>query len=1274
MVRSTRSSYACARCYRRKKKCDRGYPSCSQCTSAKARCIGLDRGSEAELPRSLVSYLEELVAQLELERESLLKDRESSGVTIPQREQVYTAISPLAPVVASPEEVAAAYSFAAITAKNSAPAASFDSVSRYPLPYCRAFFLSAELPFPLAFQEQRPMNVPSSHGGGHPTQLPEEVAEKLMAVYIGQILPQYPLFLKDDISDMFERFKMSGGSLETVTADEQFIISMIMAIAALSSGARDYRKLVSVAESLRRDAFTHLDFGLSSNNATTTTIQQLLLLAQYGYLFPSSTNLWQVVGDAARIALELGLHQETPVASGIDQRAADFRKRLYWTLYSIERSVAITSHRPFAVAGDQVHLPFPLFQDDPNFSNQSPDQNSDQRFDQVSYIRSIDRLRFLRLQSEICSVNIGMRPISNPQLTHGGWLVDVERQISEAKVNSATPKWCDFMEWHAILLLHMPCALNPSPDEASVLKYFDAAIRITDGYWELVEANNLDHPWHATHHCYEAGNLILYGLWHYRALIRRYYSLAQVFEVVHRISGFFILIVKQWPAAQRCGALFDQLRKGALSFFREEESSDSEPCLEARQLKELVFRENADVLYAREQPSATIGQSTFETMFPEFEIDQLSLDTDMDFLGLFNLSEAPDLEGFGQTIIQGESEQSDLPGTPLVAESENSTVPNQQAKVVIEEAQLQTVMQNLPVCSHCKKRRIRCDMSLPACYNCAKLRRDCCYWDNALAEETSRRHVHALKQHVESLMTEVDGLSHPFEPAATVSDLLADTSPSNVARSGTGINERVQRHILSNILCPAPSNSTSSPNLMFFGATSSFSLLANSLGRSIPLPREASTPESRPPILLETLCSSLMLNMAVNISQSEAQNLAWHYYRSIEITYPILGQTLISQTLDHIYSGSSVESDDNVVQTRLNLILAISLASLGLQDQRLQVFADTYFRDAVSGGLSSDLFIHPTNQSLQMILLLCIYAWIRPSAMDVWRLLGHASRMCLDIIEVHGSDKTDSAYAGVLYRTLYTLETQVSISFGRPHQLPDGHEVLAYSPDLSSVATGELSTMVYNLARLQNRFHRDVIGTDWVSPVQEFVDPAIDSAPWMATCVHDIKIWLDDWNARIDTLFDQSPAPQREDDMNMPLRSYGEFLQCEALLLAKTATDRRGQLLISSEEELAICTQLLQAVNKLRETSALPTGVSLPYTLEFVFPLTWTRTHAIFTATTILLQHMHNASVTDGEVQRLFQAGLEMLASLQHTGDQSMAGLVNCIQQMFKSSHVSKIV
>lgn len=206
----------------------------------------------------------------------------------------------------------------------------------------------------------------------------------------------------------------------------------------------------------------------------------------------------------------------------------------------MDRSVAITSHRPLAVAGDQIDVPFSHLQDDTNFPDQTANQDSDHIFTQVSYIRFVDRLRFLRLQSEVVSVNIGMRPIPNNHLTHADWIESVERRISEVKVHVVTPKWCAFLEWHSMLLLHMPCAQNPTPSESSVLKYFDAAVRIANGYWELIVSGNLDYPWHATHHCYEAGNLILYSLWHSRSLIRRQYTTTQVFEAVHKVSGSFV--------------------------------------------------------------------------------------------------------------------------------------------------------------------------------------------------------------------------------------------------------------------------------------------------------------------------------------------------------------------------------------------------------------------------------------------------------------------------------------------------------------------------------------------------------------------------------------------------------------------------------------------------------------------------------------------------------------------------------------------------------------
>lgn len=239
---------------------------------------------------------------------------------------------PFALSTATREDDAAAYDFAATVARESAPGGIANGTFRYSLPYYRTFFLSAELPFPLAFQKLRTINDPSRHGGTPCTQLPKDVVDKLMTVYIDRIVPQYPLFTKEEVCTMFQRFSETGDGVEAATADEQFSISMILAIATLSSRSRDYRRLVSMAEALRGDAFSRLDFGLVSNSPTVANIRHLLLLAIYGSMLPSSTNLWQIVGDATRIAIGIGLHQEAPARSLMSDEVTHFRQRLYWTV------------------------------------------------------------------------------------------------------------------------------------------------------------------------------------------------------------------------------------------------------------------------------------------------------------------------------------------------------------------------------------------------------------------------------------------------------------------------------------------------------------------------------------------------------------------------------------------------------------------------------------------------------------------------------------------------------------------------------------------------------------------------------------------------------------------------------------------------------------------------------------------------------------------------------------------------------------------------------
>jgi hypothetical protein len=225
--------------------------------------------------------------------------------------------------------------------------------------------------------------------------------------------------------------------------------------------------------------------------------------------------------------------------------------------------------------------------------------------------------------------------------------------------------------------------------------------------------------------------------------------------------------------------------------------------------------------------------------------------------------------------------------------------------------------------------------------------------------------------------------------------------------------------------------------------------------------------------------------------------------------------------------------------------------------------------------------------------------------------------------------------------------------------------------------------MVCNMARLQNRLFRDFLSNNRVStpPDQSIIGASTltsSSAHWMAGCVQDIRMWRGSWEARVDALFVDpcsTPGMTRDSDQREAFRRYGEFLQGEALLLAKAAADRRDQPLVSDEEELDICTRLLQAVETLHQmaeanssSSGFPSAQALSDAA--VVPLTWTRAHSIFTALTVLLQHIQSQSTPDPEHQRLIQAGLDVLVLLGGAGGQSTLGLVNYIQSAHSTLHL----
>lgn len=177
------------------------------------------------------------------------------------------------------------------------------------------------------------------------------------------------------------------------------------------------------------------------------------------------------------------------------------------------------------------------------------------------------------------------------------------------------------------------------------------------------------------------------------------------------------------------------MRKGALTAFRSEGPMLLPDDLEARQLKAIVFRENADSLYAHDESAAKTVSSLISASLPDVDLSLDFLD-DTAFLDFFNFSDPSDT---GAGLLDGVTEQTPLSTSQEMQVGPSAVAVDQHPQLPVSEEGVRATLKTLPVCSPCKKRRIKCDMLLPSCRNCTKLHKDCQYWDAVLCQEIPRK-------------------------------------------------------------------------------------------------------------------------------------------------------------------------------------------------------------------------------------------------------------------------------------------------------------------------------------------------------------------------------------------------------------------------------------------------------------------------------------------------------------------------------------------------------
>lgn len=87
-------------------------------------------------------------------------------------------------------------------------------------------------------------------------------------------------------------------------------------------------------------------------------IEALTLLTIYHLRSASSHALWYLIGHAMRACIDLGLHRKLH-ETALDPHTIQMRRRLFWTVYSLDCVISTTLGRPPAIASYHIDLGLP---------------------------------------------------------------------------------------------------------------------------------------------------------------------------------------------------------------------------------------------------------------------------------------------------------------------------------------------------------------------------------------------------------------------------------------------------------------------------------------------------------------------------------------------------------------------------------------------------------------------------------------------------------------------------------------------------------------------------------------------------------------------------------------------------------------------------------------------------------------------------------------------------------------------------------------------------
>ncbi|KAH7355903.1 fungal-specific transcription factor domain-containing protein [Pyrenochaeta sp. MPI-SDFR-AT-0127] len=593
--RNPRLRLACGRCQRRKIRCDAQFPSCSNCKKAGAICTDGESLRLGELPRNrTLSRLRNRVAWLEsIIRERLPDVDLSAGPHLDTAENNDDEenTSPLQDV--QPDELSMDQGTSEQRDVAALPArppdqrdheigmvsVGFNADQRYIGPssgYFLARILLSCSPKTNESQErhvggsrtiaQSAINelVQAAHG---PLPLPAKShATQLCEVYFDIVHPQYPILFKPLFVQSLEQLYESNDATHNNDPYSCFQVHMVLAI---SSTILSHRTKCHIpGESYCLSALQHLD-RLNLENSF-KGLQCLLLLLIFSLHSPHiRLNVWYLNYQCIAALLDLGLQRDITTASGISLLDQEMRTRVFWAVFSLDRTIATMMGRPIGLRDEACELRFPQGLGDGDLMGTLDPLNTTTS----SIAFSIHLSRLARFNSEIKYVaNSIVRNAPSYAYPHTtdikAWHRDMLEQLDRWMVSM--PQFGNYnryisiiceLRYHSLrMLLLRPSPAIPNPSTESLITCHEAACRSIRLFNQLYRENLLVHDWITLHGIILSTITTLYCI---RAVpdIARKTELDILMNDVSISLNIISAAGEHWSGAKRSRDILDDLRR-----------------------------------------------------------------------------------------------------------------------------------------------------------------------------------------------------------------------------------------------------------------------------------------------------------------------------------------------------------------------------------------------------------------------------------------------------------------------------------------------------------------------------------------------------------------------------------------------------------------------------------------------------------------------------------------------------------------------------------------